>query len=157
MNTQNKRREFLKNTGKVAGFGLFAGAFGSVITSCEQDELPPRPKPGDAFDLDLNNHPELLTPGNHKVLKEAKVNGGDPFIVKHNADGTFLVMDALCRHQACNVEIKGNDNLMVCMCHQATFEFSTGKVIDNKGFSVPDMKVYQTEYDSGKKLLTIIA
>lgn len=158
MKNNNKRREFLLNTGKVAGFGIFAGAFGSVINSCEQDELPPKPKPGDAYDLDLSLHPELLSPGNHKVLTLDKVNGGEPVIIKHNADGTFLVMDAICRHQACNVELpSSSDGLMVCICHGATFSFTDGKVVDNKGFSVPDMVIYLTEYDAGKKLLTITA
>jgi nitrite reductase/ring-hydroxylating ferredoxin subunit len=157
MKNNSNRREFLKNTGKVAGFGMFAAAFGTVVNSCEQDELPPRPKPGESYDLDLSLHPELSSPGSHKVLRLDKVNGGDPVIVKHNADGTFFVMDAICRHQTCNVELPDtSDGLMVCLCHQATFSFTDGKVVDNKGYSVPDMAVFRTEYDASKKLLTII-
>ncbi|GAB1370609.1 hypothetical protein MASR1M45_06700 [Candidatus Kapaibacterium sp.] len=156
-NKYNKRREFLKATGKVAGFGLFAGAFSSVINSCEQDELPPKPKPGDSFDVDLTQYPKLQTPGNHEVLRFDKVNGGDPVIIKHNADGTFTVMDALCRHQNCNVSLPDtSDGLMTCLCHGATFSFVDGKSVDNKGFSTAtDMTLYKTEYDAGKKILTI--
>ncbi|MBX3045315.1 MAG: Rieske 2Fe-2S domain-containing protein [Candidatus Kapabacteria bacterium] len=157
MNDINKRREFLKNTGKVAGFGLFAGAFGSMITSCEQDELPPKPISGERVDFDTNLHPQLSSPGSHKIVKIDKVNGDDPVIVKHNPDSTWLVMDAICRHQACNVELpNSSDGVMTCICHQATFSFTDGKVIDNKGFNVPDMQVFETEYNSGNKILTII-
>lgn len=154
----NKRREFLKNTGKVAGFGLFAGAFGSVINSCEQDELPPIPKSGNEVDVDIaKDHPELLNPGSHKVALIAGINGTSPVIIKHNADDTFTVMDALCRHQDCNVELpNSSDGIMTCMCHGATFSFVDGKSIDNKGFSAAkDMKNYVNVYNASKKLLTI--
>jgi nitrite reductase/ring-hydroxylating ferredoxin subunit len=159
MKNNNKRREFLKSTGKVAGFGLFAGAFGSVINSCEQDELPPKPKPGDAYDLDLNLHSELLSPGGNKVLSLDKINGGDPVLIKHLSDDTFIVMDAICRHQNCNVSIPDtSDGLMVCLCHGAVFSFEDGKVIDNKGFSAAkDMTIFNNVYDATKKLLTISA
>lgn len=159
MKNNNNRREFLINTGKVAGFGLFAGAFGTVINSCEQDELPPKPKPGDAYDLDLNLHTELLTPGSHKVLSLDKINSGQPILIKHQADGTFLVMDAICRHQNCNISIPASSNeLMVCLCHGATFSYDDGKVVDNKGFSTAkDLIHFKNEYDAAKKLLTISA
>lgn len=154
----NRRREFLINTGKVAGFGLFAGAFGSIINSCEQDELPPVAKPGNEVDVNIGkDHPTLLTPGSHKVESITGINGGDPVIIKHNADGTFTVMDALCRHQNCNVELPNtSDCIMTCLCHKATFSFVDGKSIDNKGFSTAkDMKNYVNVYNASKKLLTI--
>jgi nitrite reductase/ring-hydroxylating ferredoxin subunit len=154
----NNRREFLKATGKVAGFGLFAGAFGSVVTSCEQDEIPPRPKPGNEVDVDIaKDHPELLSPGSHKVVTIHGINGNDPVIIKHNADGTFIVMDALCRHNNCNVNLPdSSDGIMTCLCHGATFSFVDGKSIDNKGFSTAvDLTNYVNVYDAAKKLLTI--
>lgn len=154
----NKRREFLKNTGKVAGFGLFAGAFGSVINSCEQDELPPKPKSGNEIDVDLaKDHPTLLNAGTHKVVTITGLNGEDPVIIKHNADGTFTVIDALCRHQNCNLEIpNSSDGIMTCFCHGATFSFVDGKSIDNKGYSTAkDLKNFTNVYNAAKKLLTI--
>ena len=154
----NKRREFLINTGKVVGFGLFAGAFGSIINSCEQDELPPVTKPGNEIDVNIGkDHPELLSPGSHKVVTIIGINNDQAVIIKHNEDDTFTVMDSLCRHQNCDVELpKTSDNIMTCKCHGATFSFVDGKSIDNKGFSAAkDMKNYVNVYNASKKLLTI--
>lgn len=157
MNEYNKRREFLKSSGKVAGFGIFAAAFSSVINSCEQDELPPKPPSGLSFQVDLNTHPELLAIGGFKVLTIDKLNGGDPVIIKHNPDDTFMVIDGLCRHQNCNLEMPSDPNgNMVCMCHHAVFSLVDGKVVDNKGFSTAaDLTHYKTEYNSSNKILTI--
>ncbi|MDT3738210.1 MAG: Rieske 2Fe-2S domain-containing protein [Candidatus Kapabacteria bacterium] len=159
MNNYNKRREFLITTGKVAGFGLFAGAFSSVITSCEQDELPPKPKPGESVDLDLTQYPTLLVAGSAEVITIEKINGGSPILVKHNADGTFTVMDALCRHQNCNLILPGtSEGMLVCACHQATYSYADGKVIDNKGFATAvDLQNFIAVYDAGKKILNILA
>jgi nitrite reductase/ring-hydroxylating ferredoxin subunit len=157
MSEYNKRRKFLISTGKVAGFGLFAGAFSSVITSCEQDELPPKPPSGLTFEVDLNVHTELLVAGGFKVLTIPKLNGGDPVVIKHNADDTFLVIDGLCRHQNCNLEMPATvEGSMRCICHSATYSLADGKVIDNKGFSTAvDLASYKNEYNSSKKILTI--
>lgn len=159
MNNYNKRREFLITTGKVAGFGLFAGAFSSVITSCEQDELPAKPKPGESVDLDLTQYPNLLAAGTYEVITIAKINGGAPVLVKHNADDTFTVMNALCRHQNCNLILPGtSEGLLVCACHSATYSFTDGKVIDNKGFAAAvDLTNFTAVYDAGKKILNILA
>ena len=80
-------------------------------------------------------------------------------MVKHNADGTFTVMDALCRHQNCNLILPGtSEGMLVCACHQATYSYADGKVIDNKGFATAvDLQNFIAVYDAGKKILNILA
>ncbi len=155
MNNYNKRREFLITTGKVAGFGLFAGAFSSVITSCEQDELPPKPPPGANIVVDINSHPDLLATGTHKLFSHPQLNSGAPVVIKHLENDVFFVMDGVCRHAGGNVEIRTPSNDMRCIVHSAIFSFDNGKVLDNKGLNVPDMKIFETEYNAANKLLTI--
>jgi nitrite reductase/ring-hydroxylating ferredoxin subunit len=157
MNEFNKRREFLITTGKVAGFGLFAGAFSSIITSCEQDELPPKPPPGANIVVDINSHPEILASGTYKIFSDPKLqlNAGSPVIIKHLENDVFFVMDGVCRHNGGNVDIRTPSNDMICNLHSAIFSFEDGKVLDNKSFNVPDMKIFETEYNAANKLLTI--
>jgi thiosulfate dehydrogenase (quinone) large subunit len=59
----------------------------------------------------------------------APLPGGDPAVIVQLADGTFAAFDATCTHAACAVEWDAADRLLVCPCHQATFDPEGGAAV----------------------------
>jgi len=54
---------------------------------------------------------------------------GDPGIVFHKADGTFVAYDTVCPHAGCQVGWSKGASLMVCPCHGSQFEVANGAVV----------------------------
>ncbi len=54
---------------------------------------------------------------------------GDPGIVVHTKEGSFVAYDAVCPHLGCTVGYAPSMQLIVCPCHGSEFEVMTGDVI----------------------------
>ncbi|MDH6532749.1 nitrite reductase/ring-hydroxylating ferredoxin subunit [Aurantimicrobium minutum] len=50
---------------------------------------------------------------------------GTPMVVTQEREGAFKAFSAVCTHQGCLVGCR--DKEIVCDCHQATYDMSTGK------------------------------
>jgi thiosulfate dehydrogenase [quinone] large subunit len=55
---------------------------------------------------------------------------GDPGIVFHMKDGSWLGYDTVCPHAGCTVGWSTGATLMVCPCHGSEFEVSNGDVVN---------------------------
>lgn len=125
----NKRREFLKKTGTVFTFGVFATSFASIMNSCEQDEVIPAPEP-ETVDVSLAPYPQLATPGNFSLVKVTKKDGTKMDVIIKRIDmSTFVVLETICRHMGCTVTLPDSaDKDIICNCHNVTFDMNTGAV-----------------------------
>ena len=54
---------------------------------------------------------------------------GDPGIVVHTTQGSFVAYDAVCPHLGCTVGYAPSMQLIVCPCHGSEFELMTGDVV----------------------------
>jgi thiosulfate dehydrogenase [quinone] large subunit len=59
----------------------------------------------------------------------APLPAGDPAVIVALADGTYAAFDATCTHAACTVEWDATDRLLVCPCHDATFDPEHGAAV----------------------------
>lgn len=154
----NKRREFLKKTGTVFTFGVFASSFASIINSCEQDEVIPAPEP-ETVDVNLSPYPALATPGGFALVKVTKKDGTKlDVIIKRIDMTTFVVLDTLCRHQGCTVTLPDSaDKDIICYCHNVTFDMNSGAVKDKPiTDAVPALLIYKVfAYDATANVLKI--
>ena len=140
-NYKNDRREFIKKAGAVFGIGVFGTSFATIINSCERDEVV-KYEP-DTVDVDISQYPQLANIGGMAKVDVELDNGQiKTIVIRRDSETEFTVLDALCRHQNCIVNLPDSpDGKILCPCHQVTFNFDTGKVIDNKGFEVPPLVV----------------
>ena len=55
---------------------------------------------------------------------------GDPALLVHLPDDTFVAYDAVCTHEGCTVEWAGQESILYCPCHGAAFDAANdGKVL----------------------------
>jgi nitrite reductase/ring-hydroxylating ferredoxin subunit len=72
-----------------------------------------------------------------------------------NVDGEFFAIDDTCTHEQCSLGGEGflDGNVIICGCHGATFDITTGKVL-----SLPapvDVKSYETKVEHGEVLVNV--
>ena len=72
-----------------------------------------------------------------------------------NVDGEFFAIDDACTHQECSLGTEGflDGNVVICGCHGAQFDMTTGKVL-----SLPaptDVTSYETKVENGDVLVNI--
>lgn len=150
------RRNFLKTAGVMIGVTVAAGTIGSALSSCERDETPPGPKPGETADVDLSLYPVLATIGG--VAKVTVKN--TKYIIKRDSSSAFLVYSAICPHQGCEVDLPTAPNAgAMCPCHAVVFSMTkgeNGKVLNNpQGVSTGPLPTLTSSYDAGKNILKI--
>lgn len=149
MEKNKDRRNFMKKAGAFIGLGVLAPTLGSVATSCERDEVqvidPPEPT---TYDINLNDYPALKTVGGDAAFsldlvdEDGNVYQKLSIVAKRVSEDEFWVLDALCRHQGCDVILPDSpDGDLVCPCHNVYFDFETGEVTDSPiSDHVPDLK-----------------
>lgn len=67
-----------------------------------------------------------------------------------NVDGEFFAIDDTCTHEQCSLGTEGflDGNVVICGCHGAQFDVTTGKVL-----SLPaptDVASYETKVENGE-------
>lgn len=61
----------------------------------------------------------------------APLPAGDPGVIVHLKDGTFVAFDAVCTHAGCTVQWDAADGVLFCPCHGAAFDPAhDGAVLD---------------------------
>lgn len=66
-----------------------------------------------------------------------------------NVDGEFFAIDDTCSHQQCSLGTEGflDGAVMICGCHGATFDVTSGKVLSLP--AVVDVTSYPTKVENG--------
>lgn len=66
-----------------------------------------------------------------------------------NVDGAFFAVDDACTHSKCSLGSEGmmDGNAVVCGCHGAQFDVTTGKVMTLP--ATVDLKTYETKTEDG--------
>lgn len=158
MENNNQRRDFLKKAGTVVGIGVFASAFGSVITSCERDEIVPAPDP-ETIDLDMSKYPQLATVGAMDIIEIQRKDGSPlKLFLKRASIDHFIVLEALCRHQVGPLVLPSTpEGSLRCVLHSATFNTDTGALINNPtSDTVPDLIKFRVfEFNRTTNILRI--
>lgn len=158
MENNNKRRDFIKKTGAFIGLGILTPSIASVVTSCEKDEVVSLPPP-DTYDIDISKYPPLMTVGGMLSVSITLNNGSNKgLVIRRDSEDEFTVLDSLCRHQGCVVELPNEPTGdLLCPCHNVTFSFDTGEVKDKPiSDAVPDLlpiKVF--EFDKQNNILKL--
>lgn len=159
MENKNERRDFFRKVTSVVGFGLFATSFGSVVTSCEQDQVFPAPDP-ETIDVDITQYPDLAVDGGlSKVVLTYKSGISVTVIVKRVSEGMFKVFSSICTHNNWEVDLPespgGNFH---CTLHDATFSSVDGTTLFKPFDSIVNLKNYSIfAYDAANKILKINA
>lgn len=163
----DKRREFLKTSGKLAGIGLCTCVFGSIIAACDNDgetvAVPEQPKPENYPVINIASISALSAVGGIMMMvvkdKENKpVNSGNPLIIYRIEQNKFIVLSSLCRHAGFVVSLPsspGGD--LICPAHSAAFDSDNGSTTSNGTVSgaVPPLLKYNSLFDAEKNELTI--
>ena len=103
-NYKNDRREFIKKAGAVFGIGVFGTSFATIINSCERDEVV-KYEP-DTVDVDISQYPQLANIGGMAKVDVELDNGQiKTIVIRRDSETEFTVLDALCRHQNCIVNL----------------------------------------------------
>jgi nitrite reductase/ring-hydroxylating ferredoxin subunit len=155
------RRNFLKKTAGVVGFGIVATSFMPFLTSCEQDETPPKPDEGFFQEVNIAQYSQLSSPGGMLKITLQGINAGSPIVIYRFTEGAFLVLDGLCRHRNAELELPtAAHGELVCSLHKVTFSPETGEIINLNGqsaSSVPALIFFNSEYVSSSNVLKIFA
>lgn len=158
MNKNSDRRDFLKKAGTVFGVGIFAGAFGSVMTSCERDEIVAAPDP-ETIDLDMSKYPQVSAVGSMAIIEIQRQDGSPlKLFLKRASEDHYIVLEALCRHQTGPLELPGTPGgSLRCIIHGATFNTDNGALINNPtSDTVPDLIKFRVfEFNKQTNILRI--
>lgn len=161
MDKNNNRRKFIKSAGAFIGIGVLTPTLGTVVSSCERDEVEVvEPAPPATYDINLNDYPALKTVGGD-ANASVTLNNGDELglVIKRASEDEFYVLDSLCRHQGCTVGLPDSPTGdLVCPCHSVKFSFKTGLVTDKPiSDAVPDLKKIKVfEFDKANSILKLL-
>lgn len=154
----SNRRDFLLNTTKVIGVGMAIATIPQVFTGCESEEVVTivNTQANTFYVFDLTPHPELLVPGSIKKVKIEGKNADNPLIITHHKNGSFSVVDSICPHMNCAVDLPTDtDSTLVCQCHPNNYSTVDGKYVGGP-FQGYNLKQYQVgKFDAVKKTLEI--
>jgi Rieske Fe-S protein len=131
--TENSRREFLKQTAAATG-GLVL-ALSTLPAGAE--EQGGTAGGGDVV-LKLADYPGLAKVGGAQVVKTAT----EKVIVARTGEASFVACSAICTHKACVIDYDHAGKQFICPCHDAKFGLD-GKV--TKGPARKDLKAYTVD------------
>jgi thiosulfate dehydrogenase [quinone] large subunit len=78
---------------------------------------------------------------------------GDPAVVIHRSDQTFVAFDTVCPHQGCTVEYDAGADEFQCPCHGARFDGRTGAVL--QGPAEQDLRAVPVRLGSDDRLYAV--
>ena len=134
------RREFLQQS------ALFAAAAAALAACAPSDATGP--SLGGNVNVTVANYPTLANVGGIATLSA----NGTPLAVVRTGTATFIALSRVCPHQGGTIGVSGNG--FQCPVHGAQFS-STGQWVGGQPTS--SMFQYQTSYDAGTGVLTIMA
>lgn len=114
----NSRRQFLKFLG-LTSLAFFTGTLGVAIKGAidqQQTEALPEERVASVSDL-----------AEGESLNFEYPHGGYPALLIHLPGGEFVAYEQRCTHLLCPVLYKGEENKIVCPCHEGVFNAATGE------------------------------
>lgn len=91
-----------------------------------------------------------LTAGSMKTVVVSGIR-----VALANVDGEFFAIADTCSHEQCSLGTKGvlDGNVVICGCHGANFDVTTGKVMALPAPS--DVASYEVKVENGQVLVKI--
>lgn len=120
----NKRRDFLRQTGTVLGIGLMLPVLPAFISSCSSS-TPTGPS---EITINISDYAGLSVDGTAVYVSKNGFNSGKPVIVTRVSSGVFRVLSAKCTHEGETVGLP-TGSTMRCPSHGAVFSTVDGIVI----------------------------
>jgi Rieske Fe-S protein len=155
-----ERRNFIKKAGMALGAGIALTSVTGMLNSCEHDESSiPKPPPV-TTNIDINKYPALNTVGNSIKIVIPKKNNNAPMIFTRVDDNTISVIDSVCTHAGCEVNLPSNtSNEMLCPCHFVVFSKIDGTILKNPlggSWSQNPLPVFKVvEFDKVNNILKV--
>lgn len=113
----------------VARRSLLAGGASLAVVGCagstKKWEVEDLVVDGGVIELDLQQHPPLVTPGGMKAIRAD--GKGKPILVMRLEHDQFRVLSLKCTHLGCTVRWDNEEQLLRCPCHGSRFD-DAGKV-----------------------------
>ncbi len=125
------------------------GGVGLVITGCagstEAWETKPVPVEDGVVEIDIKDHPELLTAGGLLALKPGKAR--KPVLVQRLENDEVRVLSLRCPHLGCTVRWDNEEQVLRCPCHGSRFD-DRGTVLE--GPSKEALAVYDSQMQGNR-------
>jgi cytochrome b6-f complex iron-sulfur subunit len=145
-NRENKvnvtRRKFIRAGMGVAGVA-YAAAFGYPVYRYLADPAEKAAAQAAETEKELIGA-DTLPQGSAMIFRF----GGQPAIVIHHEDGSWVSFSAVCTHLACTVEFQKKEKRIHCACHGGTYDMYTGKNVS--GPPPKPLTQYKVEVLDGK-------
>ncbi len=110
----------------LARRGFVGGSVGLVLVGCagkaeKWQAKPVTPDDKGIVEVDIKDHPELVTAGGMVALKPAKAK---PVLVMRLENDEFRVLSLRCPHLGCTVRWDNEQQILRCPCHGSSFDDS---------------------------------
>ncbi len=144
---KNNRREFLKKSGMVVGFGLMLPVLPSFLSSCSSNSTGPT-----EITVKISDYPGLSVNGTPVFVSQSGFNSGSPVIVTRVSSSVFTIYSAKCTHEGATVNLPSGSTIR-CSQHGAVFSAADGSVISGPANS--PLQKFNGTYDSVNNTLLI--
>ncbi len=120
----------------LRSLGILTGHVGQVAAPSPEPGASPLPSPGSTRPpgaVSIAKAADVASAGSLAFTvpfdAPAPLPAGDPAVIVALADGTFAAFDATCTHAGCTVEWHAADRVLLCPCHEATFDPEHGAAV----------------------------
>ncbi len=128
---------------------MVTGGIGLVIAGCAGSTKPWESKPvaveSGIVEIDVKDHPELLTPGGLLALRPGRAR--KPVLVQRLEDDQVRVLSLRCPHLGCTVRWDNEEQNLRCPCHGSRFD-DRGAVLE--GPAKQALAVYDSQMQGNK-------
>jgi len=138
------RRKILRGAVAVGFVGLFAGVakiFSSQNTNTPTAIVEPSPETSMASTTPETSAAEVMT-GN-VIAKNGELGVGETFeftsaagipaILFKSSSEKIYALSRVCTHEGCSVNFSSNDQTLICPCHGAQYEATSGARLGGPG------------------------
>ena len=148
----SNRRDFIKSSMTIIGFGLLASSASTLLSSCEKSENTTN-NPPSKITLNLSDYPELTQVNSFAFPIIPGKNAGMPIIIIRNTETEFIVLTSKCSHQGCQVGKPDMTNKSItCPCHGSKYNLQGGII---NGPTTSPLKKFNSTYNSANNTLEI--
>ena len=128
----------------LARRSFVGGGVGLVLVGCAGSAQPWEPTPvsveSGVVELDVKDHPALLTPGGLLALRPGRSR--KPVLVQRLENEQVRVLSLRCPHLGCTVRWDNEEQVLRCPCHGSRFD-DRGAVLE--GPAKEALAVYDSE------------